>query len=112
MRSCSPLKRRIGICSSRDGRRVTAGAEFRARKAPLTLPEHSVQPDFFLLVSMLRARTTSSRYVSRIKRVDYPEIRCYIGEVRRPIHSAGRICIPKTHIIHIIAALYCIPVSQ
>jgi len=45
----------------REGRRSTEGAEFRARKLPETEPEHSVQADFFLEVSMLRARTTSSR---------------------------------------------------
>jgi hypothetical protein len=62
MRSWSPLNRRIGTCSRRDGRRETAGIELRARKVPLTPPEHSVQPDFFLEVSTLRARMTSVRY--------------------------------------------------
>jgi len=50
----------------RSGRRSTEGAEFLARKLPETEPEHSVHEDFFLEVSMLRARTTSSRWVVRV----------------------------------------------
>lgn len=61
MRSWFPLKRRIGIFSSRDGRRVIAGGELRARKEEETEPAHSVQPDFFLLVSTFNAFTTSGR---------------------------------------------------
>jgi len=44
------------------GRRVIEGGELRVRKAPPTAPEHSCQPDFFFVVSMLRAWTTSARY--------------------------------------------------
>jgi 2,3-bisphosphoglycerate-independent phosphoglycerate mutase len=47
----------------RSGRSSTEGAEFLARKLPETEPEHSVHEDFFLEVSMLRARTTSSRWL-------------------------------------------------
>jgi hypothetical protein len=47
--------------SRRPGSRSTAGAELRARKEEETDPTHSVHADFFLLVSMFNALTTSGR---------------------------------------------------